>query len=98
MDWLTLQQAAEYVGPRRGGKPTSRTTLYRWAVHGLRGLYLYTSDRGGILMTTREHVDDFFAGCREAKRRKKGPCRSPARRARDHVATMQKLKAMGAIR
>lgn len=93
MDWMTMRQAALYVGPRREGRPTDKETVREWAIRGLRGVVLRSETRGGIRMTTAEWVDDFF-------RRLDAPrARAPtnAERARRHERAMKRLREMGAL-
>jgi hypothetical protein len=53
-DSLTLRQAAELLP----GEPT-RSTLSRWAHHGVRGVKLATFLVGGRRYTTKDAIDQF---------------------------------------
>jgi hypothetical protein len=53
---LSLRQAAELLP----GKP-NRSTMHRWAHHGVRGVRLATILIGGRRYTTREAIEQFVA-------------------------------------
>jgi hypothetical protein len=61
-EWITLADAAEQVGPRRAGRPTSKQTIWVWhhVGYGSTGIKLRAWFRGGILMTKPEELEDFF--------------------------------------
>jgi hypothetical protein len=58
---ITLRQAARLLPRRRAGRPAHVSTLYRWALRGLRGVTLETIQIGGTLCTSREALQRFFA-------------------------------------
>ncbi len=45
---------------RRGGRKIHTSTLYRWALHGVRGVKLESLQLGGTLATSREALERFF--------------------------------------
>jgi len=57
---LTLDDAARRLPRRRGNRPVHRTTLYKWASAGLRGVRLETIQVGGSLCTSLEALQRFF--------------------------------------
>jgi len=62
---LTFAQAARLVPRRRGGRPCAVSTVWRWALKGLRGpdgkrVYLEYVRVGGMAMTTRQALERFF--------------------------------------
>lgn len=69
MAWLSMGEAAKEVGPRRAGKPTCADTVRQWVKEGLRGVKLRGMMRGGILVTSREWLDEFFAAYRDRRDR-----------------------------
>jgi hypothetical protein len=60
---ITLRQATRLLPHRRAGKPTHVTTLYRWAVRGLRGVKLETVQVGGTLCTSPDCAPSPFPEC-----------------------------------
>ena len=57
---LTFNEAAATLPYRRRGKPGGKSTLYKWAKHGLRGVILETIQIGGTRCTSREALQRFF--------------------------------------
>ncbi len=57
--WLTLPEAAALLPRRRRGKKVSPSTLWRWARHGLQGVYLQVWQVGGGMCTNLESIDRF---------------------------------------
>jgi hypothetical protein len=58
---LTLAQAAKQLPSLRKGRPISSSTLWRWALRGLRGVRLTTAKIGGVRVTTEDALREFFA-------------------------------------
>ena len=56
---LTLAQAARLRPPGRAGRPTSPSTLYRWATHGIRGFRLEAVRFGSVWYTSVEAMQRF---------------------------------------
>ena len=56
---LTTKEACESLSPIFG-KPIDRTTLYRWACQGIKGIYLEHTKIGGRIVTSREAIDRFI--------------------------------------
>lgn len=59
-DLLTLSRAAKLIQPRRGGRPTSGSTLFRWATRGIAGVTLRTWRLGRTIVTTEQALRDFI--------------------------------------
>ena len=57
---LTLANARHLLPRRRLGRRPSFSTLWRWAIHGARGVKLDTLRVGGTLCTSREALQRFF--------------------------------------
>jgi hypothetical protein len=57
---IPLAVAARLVPPRRNGKRTHISTLYRWATVGVRGVVLETLQVGGSRCTSREALQRFY--------------------------------------
>ncbi len=70
---LTPAQAVRYVPTRRGGRKVSRITVWKWMVHGHRGVYLDGLKQPGGWMTSKEALQRFFAALAEAERERKRP-------------------------
>jgi hypothetical protein len=63
---LTLKEAAALIPSRRGGRPTSESTLRNWAVRGYRGgRRLSYVKVGASLCTTAAWVREFLVGLTE---------------------------------
>lgn len=63
---LTLSQAARRVPPYADGKHVSPSTVWRWIVHGVRGVKLESYPIGRRLFTTAEAIERFSRRLREA--------------------------------
>jgi len=57
---LTLKQVCEILPRRRRGRRPAFSTVWRWALHGARGVRLETLRCGGTLCTSREALQRFF--------------------------------------
>ena len=57
---LTLKDACQLLPRRRRGRKPSFSTIWRWALHGARGVRLETLRCGGTLCTSREALQRFF--------------------------------------
>jgi hypothetical protein len=94
--WLTIDQAAAHVGPRRQGRPTSPDTIYTWMKTGLRGITLRYQYRGGQIFTTAAWLADFFEAVDAAR---KGPAAnlppSPASLERRYKAAAARNRKAG---
>jgi hypothetical protein len=58
---LTLRQVKALVGGRSPGKTIANATLHRWYTTGVRGVRLQVERHGGLIVTSREWLDRFFA-------------------------------------
>lgn len=58
-DVLTLQDARHVVGEIHGRKP-DKTTLYRWCLHGVRGVKLESVRLGNRYLTSRQAITRFI--------------------------------------
>lgn len=70
---LSLRDAAKRLPGRRQGKRPAVETLYRWTLHGCRGIVLESVQIGGTRCTSLEALDRFFAALTAA-----GPAGQPA--------------------
>lgn len=59
-NFLSFAQAAEAIPFRRAGRTIARTTLYRWATRGFRGVRLRTWRVGGARVTTQAALNHFI--------------------------------------
>jgi len=84
---------------RRGAKPHI-STIYRWAVHGCRGIYLETIQVGGTRCTSRESLRRFFEGLTKISGGHSVDSmptpRSPSRRERETARAIRELEDAGA--
>jgi hypothetical protein len=60
-DTMSLTQAARRLPRLRGGRPVHPSTLWRWALTGLRGVRLETAMVGGVRVTSETALRRFFA-------------------------------------
>jgi hypothetical protein len=58
---LTFPQAAKRLPHLQNGRPVHVSTLWRWAMQGLRGVRLETVKIGGARVTSAEALRRFFA-------------------------------------
>jgi hypothetical protein len=75
--------------PRRNGKPISKFTILRWALHGKRGIKLRTLMVGGIRCCCDAWAMNFFHCLTDPQRNSNAP--GP----RDYEQAMRELKAAG---
>jgi hypothetical protein len=68
-DVVSLAQGARELPRLRASKPVSPSTLWRWAVHGIRGIRLPIARVGGTAVTTRAALRQFLADVEAARRR-----------------------------
>ncbi|HEX3655113.1 MAG TPA: DUF1580 domain-containing protein [Pirellulales bacterium] len=66
---LTLTAATKLLPNRRGGKKPHVSTLYRWALRGIKGVQLETIPIGGSTCTSREALQRFFDRLQTARRK-----------------------------
>jgi hypothetical protein len=64
---ITLAYATRYCAKTRNGRKPHSSTLYRWAVHGCRGIHLETLGTPGGLVTTKEALERFFVQIRQTR-------------------------------
>src|SRR5580700_11137626 len=97
--WMNMAEAAEFIGARRAGKATNRSTVHRWATAGLNGVVLRTQVRGSIRMTRPKWIRLFFDLLTEARGPAQQPAlpSSPAKRRRSYEQARRRLEAAGAI-
>jgi hypothetical protein len=59
---LSLSQDAklDILPRRREGKRPNASTLWRWALHGIKGIRLETVMAGGVRVTSAEAIQRFF--------------------------------------
>ena len=58
---VTLCEAAKRLPRLRKNRPVHVSTLWRWALRGLRGVRLETTMIGGVRVTSTEALQRFFA-------------------------------------
>jgi hypothetical protein len=58
---FSLAEAARRLPKLRMGRPVHVTTIWRWALHGFRGVPLETIKIGGIRVTSARAMRDFLA-------------------------------------
>ena len=58
---LSLSQAARRLPRLRAGRPVHPSTVWRWAMTGLRGIRLETAMIGGVRVTSEAALRRFFA-------------------------------------
>jgi hypothetical protein len=59
-DTFTLTQAAKRLPRLRAGRPVNPSTLWRWALRGVRGVKLETAMVGGVRVTSEAALRRFF--------------------------------------
>ena len=64
---ITLTEATSLCPRWRMGRKPARSTVYRWATRGCRGVYLETLDTPGGLVTTKPALLRFFNQLKHAK-------------------------------
>jgi len=64
---IPLTEATRYCPRRRQGRKPHRTTLYRWATRGYRGIYLETLETPGGLFTSKEAMERFYQRLKRAR-------------------------------
>jgi hypothetical protein len=102
---LTLREAISLLPRHRAGQPVSFSCVWRWAVHGVRGIKLETLRVGGGLCTTAKALQTFCeqltaqAGGRRTNQQPRPEGRSEESTARDrkarHAAAQKRLAASG---
>ena len=101
---VTLTQAAALIPPRRRGRKTSVSTLFRWSKSGCRGVILPTIQVGGSRCTSTEALQWFCEVLtelsqdpgRKAEATDMPLRRSPSQRRRESEAAGKRLEQMGA--
>lgn len=91
---ISFREAVELLPRRRKGRKVHVATLYRWALHGLRGVRLETLQVGGSRATTIEALQRFFRRLEEQPKDGTSP-RSFAKRIRDSERAVQELARDG---
>jgi hypothetical protein len=88
---LSFSQAAklEHLPIRRAGKRVRASTLWRWAVHGIRGIKLESIVCGGVRCTSAEAIQRFF----EALTASSAPITPAARSAVQRQRAVEKAMA-----
>ena len=61
-------QAARLV-PSSSDRGVNPATLHRWAVRGLKGVYLEYLPVGGVNLTSKEAIERFLSAVAEARRK-----------------------------
>jgi hypothetical protein len=95
---LTMADVRRLLGKRRGGKLITPSTLWRWYRVGVRGVVLQTRVEGGMRITTRGWLDEFFRAIK-AKRDGKAElpmARTASQRKKAGERAGERLEARGA--
>ena len=92
---VTLAKAAEVCPPRRAGKNTHKSCVYRWTTVGCRGVRLESIAIGATRCTSLEALVRFFERLTCAQSGDPPPIRTSAQRQRDTKRANDKLKAEG---
>lgn len=56
---IRLEDVRDYVPSSRRGKKLAKSVVYRWALHGIRGVRLETYKIGGARVTSVEAIQRF---------------------------------------
>jgi hypothetical protein len=91
---ITLREAVAMLPRRRAGKKVHVSTLYRWTLHGIRGVRLESLQCGGTRVTSVEALERFFRRLEEQPKDGTSP-RSFAKRIRDSERAVQELARDG---
>lgn len=91
---LKLSAAAREV-PGRSGRGLHVSTVWRWALRGVRGIRLETVLIGGIRYTSREALERFIARTTAAAIGTKALVRTSKQRQREIEAAKKELEAEG---
>jgi hypothetical protein len=100
-DVIPLGQVPADIPSRQPGKRVNVSTVWRWAMHGCRGVRLETVVIGGGRFTSREAIQRFAERLSEARTGgdqlgQTVGCRTPARRQPDSEEAGRKLERQGA--
>ena len=85
-----LVEAPDHV-PRRQGRKVAKSTLFRWATRGVRGVRLETLMVGGTLHTSAGALQRFFERTTAAAEEERG--RQRAKTAERSIARVAKAEA-----
>ena len=88
-DVLRLSEAAKILPRGRHGKKIHVSTLWRWACQGVRGVRLETVRMGGVIYTSKEALQRFFAQLDSPQIQ---PPKDSANRQRETNRVKQRLK------
>jgi hypothetical protein len=96
-----MGQVPSEIPSRRPGKRINVSTVWRWVMHGCRGIRLETLIVGGGRYTSRQAVQRFAERLSAARAGSPGPARESAprtasRRARDSERAGRELEQLGA--
>jgi len=96
---ITLKDICQVLPRRRRGRKPAFSTVWRWSLHGVRGVKLETLRVGGTLCTSREAVQRFFeqlSALDDAPPpEQQAAYRTPARRQRAIEAAERELEKKG---
>jgi hypothetical protein len=85
-----------WLPTRRGGAKLNVSTVWRWAMRGVRGHRLRTLRCGGTLCTEESWLREFFENlAHDGPVPGEPPARTPHRRQREIAAAQQRLKEQG---
>jgi len=89
---IPLSHAARFVPNRAGGFGINVSTIWRWKQRGIKGVRLRTQLVGGIVMTKRAWLEEFYAATTAAAG---GTATAPKRRDQAIEAAERELDAAG---
>lgn len=96
---ISLKDVCQLLPRRRRGRKPSFSTVWRWALHGVRGVKLETLRVGSTLCTSREALQRFFDRLSEsdgaAPPQQQPTYRTPAQRQRAVEQAERELEKMG---
>ena len=94
-DVVSLTEATSLLPRRRRGKKPHIATLYRWALHWVRGVKLETLQVGGTLCTSKEALQRFCERLSSPETGRPPTLRSLAARDRAIERAGQELAKLG---
>jgi hypothetical protein len=93
---ISLTEAAKLMPAARNGKRCHPSTIFRWAMKGVRGVRLEVLRLGGRLITSREALQRFAEALSADLEQAPRPApRSPAKRRRASERAAAELEKIG---
>ena len=91
---ITIREARRLL-PGRNGRTISLGAIYRWSLHGCRGVTLATWQSGSLRCTTRRAVREFIAALTASRDGQPVEARMPPTAARRRAEVARRLDAIG---